>query len=171
MSIVFTKVIIMSFFAFIWAGLQIATTSRTPIRHEEFNELEPGLMCHISMVVMWGGTVLLFYLFHMATDLQQTQLDEWIFAVIFGIFFIITLQTYLIKIVYDEYYLCFKSPLGIRIYDWDDLTKISEWSNLYGSTIILKFSKRFWVAISAMYEGYDELERLAYTKTYNYPRP
>ena len=176
MSTIAIKIIIktmgMIIFALIWAVLQIATTSREPIRHDGFNQLKPGLVSHISIIVIWAGIALLFYVFHMASDLQDTNADEWVFAIISGVFILLTIQTYLTKILYDEHYLCFKSPLGIKVYDWDNLSKVSEWSYNSGDILVLKFSDRFfWVMISAMYEGYDELERLAHQKSYQYPRP
>ena len=172
MSGILFKTIGMLTFAIIWAILQIATTSREPIRHEGFNQLKPGLVSHISMVIIWAGIGLLFYVFHVSSDLQGTHTDEWVFAIVSGVFFLLTIQTYLTKILYDEYYLCFKSPFGIKIYDWDNLRKVSEWNYNSGDILVLKFSNHFfWVMISAMYEGYDELERLVYRKSFQYPRP
>ena len=161
----------MLIFACIWAGLQIATTSREPIRHESYNQLKPGLMCHVSMVFMWVGAILIAYIFHIQIDLQETFTDEWVFGGIFLVLTWITAEVYFTKILYDEYYLCFANPFGARAYDWCNLEKVSEWSNYSGSFITLKFSKRFWVGVSAMYHGYDELERLAYRKACQYPRP
>ena len=171
MSAILFKTVGLLTVAIIWAILQIATTSREPIRHEFYNQLKPGLVCHVTLAFIWLGTIVFAYIFHINFDLQETATDEWIFVGIFAVLILITVPTYLTKILYDEYYLCFESPFGRKVYDWCELEKVAEWGNVSGSMLMLKFSNRFWTGVSAMYEGYDELERLVYRKSFQYPRP
>lgn len=155
----------------IWAAVQIATTSKNSIDHKGYRELKLGFACHFNTAFLWLGGLGFYALFYFGLGTDFTIKGHLFFAVIILFLIWITADAYLKKLYFDEFYLRIETPFGAKIYDWDDLKKIYDWDHLSGSTLVLKFNKFQWVVIPAIYHGYDELERLAYRKSYQYPRP
>ena len=155
----------------IWAAVQIATTSKDSVDYNRYRGLKPGLACHFNTLFLWFGVLSLYALFYFGLGADFRIMGHLFFAIIILFLVWVTADAYLKRLYFDEYYLRVETPFGAQIYDWDDLEKISDWDHLSGSTLVLKFNKFHWVVIPAMYEGYDELERLAYRKSYQYPRP
>lgn len=138
------------------------SAAKPSIYNGETYELRISSTSKAVIVFIWASALVLFALFFKAS-LGDTSIWFIVFwRSIFVFLGLTTTSALTTRITYDNHYLYVEGLLKSRQYDWSNLVRAYEYTNISSAGVLyLKFKGKFWVGIPTDYEGFDHFQRFA----------
>lgn len=145
----------------IFGLLTLRSAGKRPKLNHGRYELSMGLSSKLGLALCWIVFLGLFYIFYNAGDPRPGTTFVLFWSVLLFVLSRVTISALTTKISYDNEYLYIDKIGRSKYYEWSSLERVFTYELSTGGSLILKFTKRFWVGVPTDYVGFDQFERFA----------